>query len=165
MNIGYVKNIENKLEQNKNFIDFVVSPDIVYHTTNDTDHRPNFWIRDKKTGNAFLVVMTSVAKLAVKYNLNRFNSLHSFCKLNGYGYLILDDRMRSIYDYKKAELDKETVAELDAILNSRGVILSNDIDELKQHHHINVDFIISYILQNKLDYSNFPFYIKRKNEN
>ena len=100
--------------------------------------------------------------MAFVYNVKRFNELHRFCQKNGYGYLIIDDRGNSIYDLKKRTLDPSLTDKLNAILNNRGMVIWNDIKEIKQTHTVLNEDISAYILQNKLHFTMQPFCIKRR---
>ena len=157
----FQKSVCKKLMNFNSFIEITENPDIVYHYTNCTDHRPDFLLLlpDQKR---VLVLVVPTVKMALIYNIERFNALHSFCKNNGYGYLIMDNRGNSVFDIKNRDVDPELTSHLDSILNLQNRILWENIKAIKEFHPVSNSDIAAYVLQNKLYFTMDPFCIKRR---
>lgn len=152
-----------KLKNFESVVDIIENPDIVYYSSVQTDHRPNFLLR-LPDGKSALVVVAPTVNMAFFYNIERFNGLHRFCKENGYGYLIMDDRGNSIYDVKNKEVDPKIAEHFDAVLKNKGKILWEDIKGIKLEMPVlNID-IAAYVLQSKLYFTKKPYCIKKREE-
>ncbi len=157
----YVGKFKKKLEAMSDQVSFIENPDIIYYTTTKIEHRPHFLLKTKD-GKCVLVVLVSIKKMALHYNLNRFNALHEYCVKNGYGYLILSETGHSIYDLKEMELEPALTAELDDFLEETGHLLFSDIERLKGHYKITDTVLTAYVLQRRLSFSLLPFRIKKR---
>lgn len=150
-----------KLQKFEPLIGIVQSPDIVYYSTSKTDHRPHFLLR-LPDGTSVLVLVLPTVNMAFRYNVQRCNALHCFCREHGYGYLILDNRGNSIYDIKARKVDPELVAVLDEILETQTRIVWKHIKEIKETRPVPNEDIAAYVLQNRLSFSMEPFCIRRR---
>ncbi len=159
--LTYVEKFKKKLQGISDHVTFIEDPDIVYHTSTQTEHRPNFLLT-QKDGRCVLVVLVSIKNIAVFYNVSRFNQLHEYCAKNGYGYLIMTNSGKSIYDLMALELDPALIAELNGLLETKKRILWPDMESLKARYAINDANIAAYVLQNKLSFSRKPFCIQAK---
>ncbi|MBQ7384012.1 MAG: hypothetical protein IJV72_04395 [Clostridia bacterium] len=159
----YHRRIEAKFSKFPNDIEVIRTPDIVYYSSSTTDHRPDFLLitPDRRT---VLVLVIPTVNMAIIYNITRCNALHSFCKENGFGYLIIDDRNNSIFDLKSKELDSALCEELNRILDTNSMIFWNDIKRLKEVYTLRNEEIAAYVLQNKLHFTLEPFCIKRRKQ-
>lgn len=142
-------------------VEVIENPDIVYYSSSMTDHRPDILLR-LSDGTSVLVVVLPTINMAYIYNIKRCNELHSFCKANGYGYLIIDDRDNSIYDIKSRDIDKKLEDELDLVLEENGMIVWGDIVRIKEFVTVTNADIAAYVLKNKLHFTMGPFCIKRR---
>lgn len=106
-------------------------------------------------------ISKNTLNMAYIYNTQRFNELHAFCKKNGYGYLITDDRKNSIYDIMHRTVDPELVECLNAVLNKQTMIVWENVKEIKQTRAVSNADIAAYVLQNKLHFTMRPFRIKK----
>ena len=158
---AFEKKFYKKLKSFESFVDIIENPDIVYYSSVQTDHRPNFLLRlpDRKSA---LVVVAPTVNMAFFYNIERFNGLHCFCKESGYGYLIMDDRGNSIYDVKSKAVDPKISERFDAILKSKGKILWEDIKKIKLEMPVSNIDIAAYVLQSKLYFTKKPYCIKKR---
>ncbi|MDE5592436.1 MAG: hypothetical protein K2I75_00725 [Clostridiales bacterium] len=109
-----------------------------------------------------LVVVVAVINMAFGYNIKRFNDLHTYCKENGFGYLVMNDRFKTIFDVKQTEINNDLVNELNYVLEKTDSIAWKDIILLKDKYAITNDIIAAYVLQNKLDFQLKPFRIKKR---
>ena len=100
--------------------------------------------------------------MAFIYNIERCNALHRFCKENGYGYLIIDDRGNSIYDIRSREVAPDLVAYFNTILENQTMIVWRNIKDIKLTRPVSNADIAAYVLQNKLHFTMEPFCIKRR---
>lgn len=153
---------ERAYKQLKKFgpaIEIIQNPDIVYDSTSETDHRPHFLLR-LPDGTSALGLILPTVNMAFIYNIKRCNALHLFCKANGYGYLIVDDRGDSMFDLKNRALDPALKERLDVILQTRKRIVWNDILQIKRRLSVSNADIAAYVLQNKLHFTMEPFCIR-----
>ena len=153
--------VYNKLKKYDRFFEMVRNPDIIFYSSSLTDHRPHFLLH-LPDHTSVLVLVLQTLNMAYAYNIERCNALHRFCKENGYGYLIVDSRMRSIYDIKERILDPELTAKLDEILNEKNKILWQDVKAIKETQTVLNEDIASYVLQNRLFFTMNPFCIRRR---
>ena len=158
---GYEKKFLEKMQRFSDYVDVIINPDIVYYSSKETDHRPMFLLR-LNDGTKVLVVLLQTINMALIYNIRRCNELHRFCKENGYGYLIIDDRGNSIYDVKNRVIDDELVSLLNIIIARRGIILWSDIKDLKLTRPVSNLDIAAYVLQNKLYFTMEPYRIMQR---
>ncbi len=162
-NFHFENKFYEKIRKFERIVDIIKNPDIVFYSTNQTDHRPHFLLR-LSNGKSVLILLLPTINMGFAYNLERFNALHNFCTENGYGYLITDDRGNSIYDIKNKIIDEELVKTLDNILNTKNFISWRDIKDIKLTRSVaNID-IVAYVLQNKLRFSMSPFSIRRRKQ-
>lgn len=161
----YESNLATKLKKFESIIDIIPNPDIIYYRSNVTDHRPQFALKLPE-GEVALVVTVPTINMAFPYNVNRFNELHKFCKQNGYGYLIIDDRGQSIFDLQKMKIDIELEQSLWEILDKRGEILWHDIKDLQDRMRISITNtdLAAFTLGNKLFLLSKPFVIRRRDK-
>lgn len=159
----FEKKIRNKLEKFESIIEIIESPDIIYYYTNQTDHRPHYLLRLPDSKSVLVIVLPTI-NMAFHYNIRRCNELHRFCKENGYGYLIIDDRGNSIYDIKNRAIDSALVERLDTMLSEQTMIVWRNIKELKLTYPVSNADIAAYVLQNKLYFTMEPFCIKRRED-
>ena len=155
------KKLEKKLEGFAEITKIIPTPNIVYHTTSTTDHRPSLLLR-LSDGTSVLVLILPTINMSYIYNVERANSLHSYCKQHGYGYLITDDRNNSIYDLMHREICPELEEKLNEILKISGKIMWSDVKEIKKTHPVSNEDISAYVLQNKLSFTMSPFIITRR---
>ena len=158
---AYIEAFKRKLSSLTEYLDFIECPDIVYYESTKTEHRPNFLLKTKD-GGYVLAMLVSVGNMALYYNVSRFNELHSYCKRMGYGYLILDERGHSIFDYKNKKLNPLLISELERILDEKDVIIWNDVKDLRKRFEVNAKTLCAYVLQNKLHFSVEPYRIRRR---
>ena len=161
-NHHFDKKFRNKFLQFGAIVEIVNNPDLVYHCTSTTDHRPDVLLR-LADGRSVLMIVLPEINMAFKYNIDRFNSLHIYCKKHGFGYLILSDRNKSIYDIKSREIDPNLKLALDSYLNSQSMIMWPNIKTIKQTLTVTNADIAAYVIQNKLNFTMNPFCIKRQN--
>ncbi len=159
----YEQRFRDKLKRFNVFFDIVESPDIVYYSSAQTEHRPQFLLY-LPDGKPVLVLVLPTISLAYIYNVRRFNELHLFCRENGYGYIIVDQRGESIYDIKAKELDPQIVARLNAELKAKGKIDKDTLSQIRKELHLNDTVLAAYVLQNKLAMTRIPFVIKERTE-
>ncbi|MBO5415365.1 MAG: hypothetical protein J6A83_01890 [Clostridia bacterium] len=157
----FVEKVYKKLKKLNPLIEIIENPDIVYYRTSQTEHHPNFLLR-VPDGRSVLVLVLPTINMAFKYNIQRCNELHRFCKNNGYGYLIIDDRGNSIYDIRNKEIAPELVGQFNAIMETRNMIIWSDIKEIKLTRPVSNADIVAYVLQNKLYITMSPFCIRRR---
>lgn len=158
---AFEKTFYSKLKKFESIIEIIEAPDIVYYYSNETDHRPHFLLQ-LPDGTSVLVLVLRTINMAYIYNIKRCNALHRFCRENGYGYLIMDDRGNSIYDIKNRTV-KPILAEcFDTLLKHQDMIFWNDIKEIKLTHPVSNADIAAYVLQNKLHFTMNPFCIRRR---
>lgn len=148
-----------KLKKFESIIEIIQDPDIVYYSTSQTDHRPHFLLR-LPDGTSVLMLVLHTINMAFIYNIERCNALHRFCKENGYGYLVIDDRGNSIYDIRSREVDPDLVACFNALLKNQTMIVWRNIKEIKLTRPVSNADIAAYVLQNKLHFTMEPFCIK-----
>lgn len=161
INTNCEKRLKSKLDSLLPLIEYVEYPDIVYYSSTTTDHRPDFAIKTPEN-QCVLVITLPTINLAYNYNLTRFNALHSFCRKNGYGYIVMNDRGKSIYDIKAINVDEALKARLDEILDKRTMIIWSDILKLKEEFKITNETVVAYVLQNNLSFNLKPFTIRKK---
>ena len=140
------------------------NPDIVYYRKNGTDYRPDFLIK-ASDGRPVLVIVISISGMAYAYNITRFNVFHTFCKKNGYGYLIINERTTSIFEVKSRILSEKLDNELFNILKTNGVITWQDIKQLRGFINIKNLDITTFVLQHKLFFIPQPFSIRLRFDN
>ena len=150
-----------KITKFESIIKIVRTPDIVYYSSPQTDHRPSFLLQFPDQTNVLVLIMNTI-NLAFVYNVQRCNELHRFCKENGYGYLIMDDRGNSIYDLMNRDLDSELENILNGMLDSYSMITWEHIKDIKLTRPVPNDDIVTYVLKNKLHFTMSPFCIKRR---
>lgn len=156
----YLRKINRILNQLPEVKQVVYKPNIIYYKSHSREHSPDFVV-ELKDGNIVLFIVLPTLNLALEYNINRFNSLHLFCKNNNLGYVIIDDRYRSIYYFKNKDIDQKIETSLDYVLSKHSAITWRDINWLKKDNQITNDIIVSYVLKNKLKFKLAPFVIKR----
>lgn len=154
----YIEKLYLRLRRCNKLKAVIRKPKIVYYVTSSTEHVPDFGLLTQD-GKFILVVALPTINMAIRYNLNRFNALHKFCKENGYGYIITDDRFNSIYDIKHSELNSELEQSLLRILDKFGRIGWSDIQKLKSKFRITNATIAAFVMQNNLNFSLNPFVI------
>lgn len=154
----YKDNLLIKLSQCKDIKGIVRNPKIVYCVTSATTHIPDFCLQTKDD-KLILVIDLPTLNMAIYYNLNRFRALHRFCKENGYGYLIIDDRYNTIFDIRNSEIDKELSEALLQVLNKTGRIVWHDIQRLKSKFNISDSILAAFVIQNKLKFTLDPYVI------
>ena len=161
----YETNLATKLKKFESFVEIIPNPDIIYYRSNVTDHHPQFALK-LPGGEVALVVTVPTINMAFSYNVNRFNQLHKFCKQNGYGYLIIDDRGCSIFELQKRQIDIELEQSLFEILDKRGEILWTDIKDLHEKMGTSVSNtdLAAFALKNKLFLSSMPFVIRHRDK-
>ncbi|MDE5563200.1 MAG: hypothetical protein K2J01_06630 [Clostridiales bacterium] len=157
----YKQSATDKILRFKTIKRVVVNPDLVYSQSSKTNHVPDFLL-ETADGKIVLVVVVAVINMAFGYNIKRFNDLHTYCKENGFGYLVMNDRFTTIFEVKQTELDKNLVKELNYFLEKTGSIVWKDIILLRDQFTITNDIIAAYVLQNKLDFQLKPFRIKKR---
>jgi hypothetical protein len=159
----YEKTLHSRLQKFESIIEIIPNPDIIYYSSTVTDHRPQFALK-LPDGEVALVVTVPTINMAFSYNVTRFNELHRFCKANGYGYLIIDDRGHSIFELQKMKIDPELEQSLWEILDKRGEILWHDIKDLQERMSVsNVD-LAAFALGNKLFLLSKPFVIRHRDK-
>lgn len=161
MQFQYKENVTNKILQFQTVKRVIVNPDLVYSQSSKTNHVPDFLI-ETSDGKIILVVVVAVINMAIWYNTKRFNDLHIYCKANGFGYIIMNENFKTIFDVKRTELSDELVNDLNYILDKSGSLVWKDIVLLRDKHAITNDMIVAYVLQNKLDFRLKPFVIKKR---
>ena len=161
----YETNLATKLKKFESFVEIIPNPDIIYYRSNVTDHHPQFALK-LPDGEVALVVTVPTINMAFSYNVNRFNQLHKFCKQNGYGYLIIDDRGCSIFELQKRQIDIELEQSLFEILDKRGEILWTDIKDLHEKMGTSVSNtdLAAFALKNKPFLSSMPFVIRHRDK-
>lgn len=145
----------------KNQAEIIESPDIIYYTTSATRHRPHYLLR-LPNGREVLVLLLPTINMAYLYNIRRENALHDFCKQNGYGYLITDERGHSIGDLQNHPLDPALVKNLDDLLEQKGVIFWGDIKVLRQTVPVTNEDLATYVLTRRLALLQEPFRITHR---
>ena len=75
--LEYYETVKMKLEKLSPCINFVEYPDIIYYTSTQTEHRPNFFVVTEE-GKCILLVIVAIERMSLFYNVNRFNELHNF---------------------------------------------------------------------------------------
>lgn len=158
---AFEKTFYAKLKKFESIIEMIEAPDIVYYYSNETDHRPHFLLR-LPDGRSVLVLVLRTINMAYIYNIKRCNALHRFCRENGYGYLIIDDRGNSIYDIKNRTVDPFLTERFDTLLKNQGMIVWNNIKEIKLTHPVSNADIAAYVLQNRLHFTMNPFCIRHR---
>ena len=103
----------------------------------------------------------ATVNMALIYNIQRCNALHLFCRENGYGYLIIDDRGNSIYDLRCREVAPDLEEQLGAILGDFGEITWDDVKAIKKTRSVPNADIAAYVMQNQLRFTLKPFRIRR----
>ena len=146
-----------KLEALGDHLTVIPNPNIVYYSSNKTDHRPDFLIQ-LEDGRRVLVVLSPLINMAYHYNVHRFNELHRYCARNGYGYLITNDRGQSIFKIKAKPIDAAVRDALNAVCRENGAILWQDICELKKQYPLSNETIVAYVLQEKLRFEMDPYF-------
>lgn len=157
----YKQSATDKILRFKSVKRVIVNPDLVYSQSSKTNHIPDFLL-ETADGKIVLVVIVAVINMAYGYNIKRFNDLHTYCKRNGFGYLVMNDRFKTIFDVKQTELDRNLVKEFDYVLEKTDSIVWKDIVLLRDKYAITNDIIAAYVLQNKLDFRLKPFRIKKR---
>ena len=157
------KAVGEKLKKFESFIEIVKTPDIVYYETAQTAHRPDYLLR-LSDGTSVLVLALATVNMALIYNIQRCNALHLFCRENGYGYLIIDDRGNSIYDLRCREIAPDLEEQLGAILGDFGEITWDDVKAIKKTRSVLNADIAAYVMQNQLRFTLKPFRIRRRRE-
>jgi len=157
----FERKICEKFKKFEELIEIIEDPDIIYYSSSQTDHRPHVLLR-LPNGASVLVLIVPTINMAFSYNIIRCNELHRFCKENGYGYMIIDDCGRSIYELRSREIDPALEEQLNAILEDQGVIFWRNIKEIKETRSVSNADIAAYVLQNKLHFTREPFCIRRR---
>ena len=149
----YEQSLLEKLQNLPPFIRVVSHPDIPFD-----GHRPDILLvlPDER---GVLVMVAPTLSLALYYNVCKMNALHAFCRENGYGYLILDDEGRSIFELRRLPLEDALRENLLAILREAGQITWQDIKTLRKSHLLSNDHIAAFVLSEKLHLTINPFSI------
>ena len=159
----FEKKMQAKLQKFVSLLEIIEHPDLVYYSSQTTDHRPHFLLR-LPDGKNILVLTLPTINMALIYNIRRCNELHRFCKERGYGYLILDDRGNSIYDLKNRTLSPELTEQLDTFLQAQGRIVWANIKEIKHRCPVTNADLAAYVLQNKFHFTLNPFCIRYRKD-
>ena len=102
-------------------------------------------------------------QMALYENLLKFEALHNYCKEKNIGYLIIDERINSLFQYKNnisnAKLEKMILEELSLNENInytryRDLLSANNLD-------VTIKELSVVVLKNKLKWSLKPFSIKK----
>ncbi len=149
--------VKNQLKYCPSISKVIEYPNLCYYKT---DFYPDFCIQTKNN-KIILILNTRTINLAIKYNLERFNALHLFCKKHNCGYLILGDGFTSIYHLKQLEIPAQVKNVLDDILQKKNRITYKDLKQTRAIFPFSVQILVAYILQNKLKLTLDPFIIKR----
>ena len=136
----------------------VKTPDIVYYTSSQSEHRPHFLLITPE-GCYVLVLAMPHSHMPIHYNRARCNALHCFCRDHGYGYLITDDRGHSIHDLMQMPTPEEAVGELHRLLKEKGMVTWEDIKELRRTHPLDSLTLSAILMQERLRFSLSPFRI------
>lgn len=144
---------ERKLAAFSGLVSFVPRPDLVYHSTEWGEYHPDVLLETSR-GECILVLLATPLEMAAYHNRERFNALHVFCRLRGYGYLIIDENATSIYELREERLPPEVAEAMDAVLNRRGRITKDDISHLRLQFSITRRLLATYALNRHLDF--FP---------
>ena len=125
------------------------------------EYRPDFLLV-LPDGQGVLVMVAPTLSLALYYNVCKMNALHAFSKEEGYGYLILDDQNRSVFDLRRLPVPASTREALLTVLEERGAILEEDIEALRNSHTLTNETLAAFVLSEKLHFAIDPFCIKRR---
>lgn len=159
---SHVARFRRKLENLEPEISFVQNPNIVYYSSTQTDHRPDFLL-EMSDGRRVLVMVLPIINMGFSYNLVRIEALQRFCEENGYGHLIVDPSGRNFSEIKEISIESSLCEKLTGILDEKGKILWSDICELKKNHDVKNETIVAYVLQEDLTFTMNPyFWIRRK---
>ena len=153
----HITRFRRQLEKMREHLTFVEFPDIIYYSTSKTDYRPNFLL-ELPDGRRVLVLVIPTLNMAYTYNRPRFQALREFCKENGYGYLITDDRENTLETLSSLPIDPAIAEALDAVLSQKNNIAWDDIRGLKMTHTVTNATIAAYVLQRELAFSIDPYF-------
>lgn len=122
---------------------------------------PTFAIKLHNSKIIFAYICNKV-KFAVYYNKERFEALDSFCKNNGCGYVIMDDKLNTKFQLENVILAEEIQTTLDNHFTKNKTLNWGEVKSFREKLNCNSDFIITYILQNNLFFSFQPYIIMKK---
>lgn len=99
--------------------------------------------------------------MSINRNMIKYRALWKYCKENGYGFLVTDARNISLKTYLNFDLNPDFENEIMSILKEKEFLKWADYKVIKNKYSATIDSLNSLIIKNKLEFSFFPFMIKR----
>ncbi len=98
-------------------------------------------------------------QMPIYQNVLKFRAMHEFCKKNGMGYTIIDERMRSIFDHKISSYNKEFAEILIKECKENGSLNYGQYKKLMSENNSNIKMmeLSTLVLQEHLKWSLKPF--------
>jgi hypothetical protein len=138
-------------------------PSIIFHTDRyGNDLRPDFLLEFPDGRRVLTLVYQSSLSLATKHAAEIFNALHLYCKRQGFGYLIFNGTMETVYELRERALPTELSDRLEAVLEENGRILWEDILNLRRIAPFSQTDIATFVLKRKLTFHLHPYFSIKK---
>lgn len=110
-------------------------------------------------GAIIIIELKPLFYMTIYENVLRFRALHSYCSQKGYGYVVMDDRRRDLYQIVNRPVKSDFENELSGMCYSRGQLSWRDVKEIVDKHGEANAAIDTVILRKKLKRTMDPFMI------
>jgi hypothetical protein len=152
------------LEHSKEIIEYHAHPIAVLFSSGGRHliYYPDLFLL-LQDGTGIVTEITPLFRMALWWNLLKFEALRSFCGRVGFGLLITDGYscFEEICQYK---VNQRYTSEVMYYLRNKGALDWNTYKEMKDKHHANRKDFVGLVVQNRLLWKLGPFRLSLSNE-